>query len=45
LFFIFNDARNPHTESGGLNLGIEVHGMAYAFNCPGDKEKLVSPYI
>jgi len=36
LFFIFNDARNPHTESGGLNLGIEVHGMAYAFNCPGD---------
>jgi hypothetical protein len=36
LFFIFNDARGNHTESGGKNLGIEIHGMAYAFYAPGD---------
>ncbi len=29
LYFIYNDARNEHTESGGQKLGIEVHGMAY----------------
>lgn len=34
IFFIFNDAGVPNTESGGTPLGIEVHGMAYAFNCP-----------
>ncbi|NVO01397.1 MAG: T9SS type A sorting domain-containing protein [Bacteroidetes bacterium] len=36
LFFIFNDDRNLHTESGGLKLGIELHGMAYEFDCPQD---------
>lgn len=35
LFFIFNDLCD-HTESGGEALGVEVHGMAYAFNCPED---------
>lgn len=35
LFFIFNDLCE-HTESGGEALGIEVHGMAYAFNVPDD---------
>jgi len=34
LFFVFNDVRSPNTESGGTPLGIEVHGMAYAFNQP-----------
>lgn len=29
LYFIYNDVRNEHTESGGQKLGIEVHGMAY----------------
>lgn len=33
LFFIFNDF-GEHTESGGTNLGIEVHGMAYAYVFP-----------
>lgn len=33
LFFIFNDKAAEHTESDGLQLGIEVHAMAYAFNC------------
>ncbi len=33
-FFIFNDAGIPNTESGGTPLGIEVHAMAYAIDCP-----------
>jgi len=36
LFFIFNDARDFHSESKGENLGIEIHGMAYAFDAPAD---------
>jgi hypothetical protein len=36
LFFVFNDARHPNTESGGTPLGIEVHGMAYAFDQPAN---------
>lgn len=36
LFFIFNDVRDVHTESGGTPLGIEIHGMAYAFDAPAD---------
>ena len=36
LFFIFNDDRGPHLESTGKKLKIEIHGMAYAFDLPGD---------
>jgi hypothetical protein len=36
ILFIMNDDRNPHTESGGNKLKIDVIGMAYAFNCPED---------
>jgi hypothetical protein len=36
VFFIFNDDRNTHGESGGAILGFEIHGMMYAFNCPAD---------
>ena len=32
LFYIFNDNAGAHTESGGEPLGIEVHGMVYAFS-------------
>jgi hypothetical protein len=35
VFFIFNDARNIHTETGGIPLGIEVHGMVYGYSAPG----------
>ena len=35
LYFIFNDDRN-HTESSGIKLNVEIHGMAYAFNNPAD---------
>jgi hypothetical protein len=33
LYFIFNDAFGPHTQSGGLPLGVEVHAMVYAYGC------------
>lgn len=36
IFFIINDKRNAHTESGGNKLGIEVRAMAYAFACNED---------
>ncbi len=29
IYFIYNDAAAPHSESGGEALGIEIHGMAY----------------
>lgn len=36
LFFIFNDYRT-HTESLGIPLGLEVHGMVYGFDAPEDE--------
>lgn len=36
LFFIYNDERNPHYETNGIPLGIEIRSMAYAFNNPED---------
>ena len=36
LYFIFNDVRDIHSETGGEALGIEVHGMAYAYDSPED---------
>lgn len=36
IFFIFNDDRGTHQESEGAKLRIEIHGMAYAFDLPGD---------
>ena len=36
LFFIFNDDRGYHAESTGTKLRVEIHGMAYAFDMPGD---------
>ena len=36
LFFVFNDKCDLHTESGGEAIGVEIHGMAYAYNCPID---------
>lgn len=31
VYFIFNEA-NGHNYTGGLNLGLEIHGMLYCFN-------------
>ncbi|MCB0842801.1 MAG: T9SS type A sorting domain-containing protein [Bacteroidetes bacterium] len=36
MFFIYNDLRSVHTETGGQNLGVEIHGLAYAFSNPED---------
>ena len=37
LYFIFNDSYGNHTDSGGEKIGLEVHGMAYAFDAPNDE--------
>lgn len=37
LFFIFNDMFGLHTESGGAQLGVEVHAMVYAYEAPNDE--------
>lgn len=36
VFFIFNDTREIHTETGGKVLGVEVRAMAYAYDLPSD---------
>lgn len=35
IFFIFNDAK-VHQESGGNPIGLEIQGLAYAFDAPSD---------
>jgi hypothetical protein len=35
VYFIFHDGW-IHTSSGGRSLNVEIHGMAYGFNCPED---------
>ncbi len=37
LFFIFNDNYDLHLETGGQNIGLEVHAMVYAYNAPDDE--------
>jgi hypothetical protein len=36
LFFVYNDCRKIHTESGGVPFGLEIRAMAYAFDKPED---------
>jgi hypothetical protein len=36
LFFIFNDDRRIHSETEGEKVKVEIQGMAYAFDLPGD---------
>ncbi len=36
LFFITNDLKQLHTESGGQPLGVEIHGMLYGYGDPAD---------
>jgi hypothetical protein len=33
LYWIFNDNLAPHTETGGLPLGIEIHASVWAYAC------------
>ena len=34
---VFNDIQGEHEETGGAPLGVEVHLLAYAFNCADDE--------
>ncbi len=36
IFFVFNDSLHLHTSSQGQILGIEIAGMAYAYDKPDD---------
>ncbi|MBL4736171.1 MAG: T9SS type A sorting domain-containing protein [Flavobacteriales bacterium] len=36
IYFIRNDQRGPHDETGAAELGIEIHGMAYAYDNPSN---------
>lgn len=36
MFFLYNDDLAEHEETGGAKLKVEVHGQAYAFDCPDD---------
>ena len=44
LWFVYNDNYRPHGETGGLPLGIEVQGSAYAYSCPNvpDSEEVIN---
>ncbi len=37
LYYIFNDSYGDHTETDGSKIGLEIHGMAYAFDAPNDE--------
>ena len=37
VFFIFNESFKEHSETGGGKIGLEVHGMVYAFDAPDDE--------
>lgn len=43
LYFVMND-QTLHTETGSLPLGVEIHGMVYAWNCqdPLETEAMVN---
>ena len=36
VFIIFNECKEPHTESRGAILGLEFQETAYAYDCPTD---------
>ena len=45
IFFVYNDIRAAHTQTGGTPLGVEIRGMASAFtdstsNIPYDKRAI-----
>jgi hypothetical protein len=41
IYFIFNDSVRGHFDSGGKRMGVEVHGMAYAYNTVPQYDKAV----
>jgi hypothetical protein len=47
VYFIYNDhlENAAHSNSGGTPLGVEIHGMAYAFNCQTDSVLMNTIFI
>jgi hypothetical protein len=45
IFFIFNDQNTEHTVTNSRKLGINVYGMAYAFDCPNDPALFNSVFL
>lgn len=44
VFLMYNDDLE-HTETGGIPIGIEVHGMVYGFNTPNDTALYNSVFV
>ncbi len=36
MYMVYNDEMTDHTETGGNKIGVEIHNVPYAFNCPED---------
>ncbi|MCX6269668.1 MAG: T9SS C-terminal target domain-containing protein, partial [Bacteroidetes bacterium] len=45
VFFIQNDNRRLHSETTGDKLGVEIHGMAYAFDCQDDSALVYTTFL
>ncbi|MBL4752116.1 MAG: T9SS type A sorting domain-containing protein [Flavobacteriales bacterium] len=45
VYFIRNDHRGPHDDSFGKILKIEMHGMAYAYDCSEDSALSYTTFI
>lgn len=45
VFFIMNDTRRQHTQTGGKKMGLEIHGMAYAFDCTMDSALMYTTFL
>ena len=44
VFLMYNDDLE-HTETGGIPIGVEVHGMVYGFNTPNDTALYNSVFV
>jgi len=45
VFFMYNDAARPHVFSFSQRMGVEIQGMAYAFNCPVEESFANSIFV
>jgi len=45
MYFMRNDDRDVHNETGGNKMQIEIHGMAYAFDCSSDAALFTTVFV
>lgn len=45
IYFMYNDAREEHSETTTDPIGIEIHGMAYAYNYSDDPAVMQTIYL